>query len=700
MLTVGSAVPSFAASPSDSTAAAAAADDPRPATNRAEIEDLIKAAQALEIAPTKELLGLNDQQFVLALWRAAKDDTHVQAQALRAFISEDPNAAYNFIVVGIYNALHDDALVEIENERAKALRRSCAVRVRMDAKDVPTLVELSDDDFIFAVWQRAAEGSEVRAAAEHAIRIGSTQQDWTAFLTTEGPAAADRDVDIEIAKATEAEAEKIRAEQLKNAKRSLLQLLQLPVSEEVVNAPNRQFTLTVKDSAKGKEVQLAAQAALNAPDADVAKALRDFVFTEGAAANTRDEKVAAAKELSDYSKKVTAILDAAQASGFQPNVAAAALKALTDATTLSLQTFLLKDLDVALALDVKARGNITLMYGYDDKSIAPFTFTTGTTGQFSPRSGWKSAANLYDLTRTKVVRGDFNGDKLVDQAVLNGAADGTLSVDTFLSKADGTYRPALRSWQSKTFGSWESIKLTSGDYNGDGRTDLGGFYDYANNSIGLFTWTARADGGFNTPTRTWYAPPTPYWGDVNRMKIFSGDFNSDGRTDVGAFYGYADASVGLLSFLARSDGSFNAPFRSWFVGPTPYWGDPNRMKIIAGDFNGDKRTDVAALYGYANKDLSIMSFTAKVDGGFNSPFVSWRSNATSWGTWEQTRLVSGDYNGDGRDDLAALYGHPDTSISLNTLTAKSDGGFNAPTRSWFAAKNSFGSFNSIKFAGE
>ena len=348
-----------------------------------------------------------------------------------------------------------------------------------------------------------------------------------------------------------------------------------------------------------------------------------------------------------------------------------------------------------------ARADVTLAYAYADGALAPFTFTTGPTGAMSPRSGYKSAAGAYDGAKVRVARGDFNGDRIIDQAVLRGAPDGGFSLDTFLARADGSYLPPIRSWQAaKTWGSWDSLRLTSGDYDGDGRTDLAGLYDYADNSVALITWTARADGGFANPARSWFAPATPYWGDPGRTRIFSGDVNGDGRADVAAFYNYADHGIGLLTWLSKAGGAFNNPFHSWYAAPEPYWGELARMKTVAGDFNGDGRADVAALYGYANNNLALLTFTGKPDGGFNAPFASWRSTTTSWGSWGSTRLVSGDYNADGRDDLAALYGYADDGLSWNTFTAKPDGGFNTATRSWYAAPGTFGWFTSIRLAGE
>jgi hypothetical protein len=354
VMSVGVPAPASAAEPAAVAAASLVADP----TTRATDEDKVEAARVLGINPDIDMLVLNDQEFVLSIWRQAKVDSFVKAEALRAYDTTDSDAAYTFIKTGIFAAAAEDAQAEIAAERAKALRRSVAVTVGLDPRDT-ALIEQNDKAFIFSVWQRVAAGTHVKAAAEEAIKDGSTAADWTAFLTVGAQQARAQDVQDEIDRSNAEQAALLRAQQLATAKRSLLQLLLLPVTEELVNAPNRQYVLSVHANAKGTEVKLAAQAALNAPDAELDKALSDFIFTGGAAANTLDEQAAAAKELAGYRTQVIAIRDAAKLDGVQPNLTTAADQALTTNTLLALQTFLLKGQDTARALD-KTRGDQTV----------------------------------------------------------------------------------------------------------------------------------------------------------------------------------------------------------------------------------------------------------------------------------------------------------------------------------------------------
>jgi hypothetical protein len=348
------AAPAWAADPAPSATAAALLADP---TNLAKPEDKVEAAGAIGINPGVDMLVLNDQDFVFSLWRQARDGSYVKAEALRAYDTSEPNAAYDFIMTGIFAAAAVDAQAEVAESRARAVRRSVAVTVGLDASDT-ALIEKGDRDFIFAVWQRVDPTSHVSAAAKAAIAEGTGQDEWTAFLTTGAQTAAEQDIRDAIADSDAEQAAILTAQQLVTAKRSLLQLLLLPVTDELINAPNRQYVLSIHNTAKGTEVLLASQAALNAPDLEAA--LKDFIFTGGAAANKKDEDVAAAKELAGYRAKVTEIRDAAKRDGLEPYLVGAANTALTTATLLSLQTFLLKGQDEARVKDRQARATVVL----------------------------------------------------------------------------------------------------------------------------------------------------------------------------------------------------------------------------------------------------------------------------------------------------------------------------------------------------
>jgi hypothetical protein len=570
--------PAWSAPVSAAAAPASTLADP---TELATDEDKVEAARVLGINPGIDMLVLNDQEFVLSLWRQARAGSFVKAEALRAFDTTDSNAAYAFIKTGVFAAAADDAQAEIVAEHAKALRRSVAVTVQLDPADTE-LIERSDRDFIFAVWQRVEAGSHVWTAAQAAIAEGTDQEDWTAFLTTGAQVAREQDIEEEIIDKNEEQIAKLRALQLATAKRALLQLLLLPVSEEIVSAPNRQYVLHVHNNAKGTEVKLASQIALNSPDAELDKALSDFIFTGGAAANKKDEDAAAAKELAGYRTTTTAIRDAAKEDGYQPNLVVAADKALTDNTLIALQTFLLKGQEDARKLDEAFRAKASRDFSGDQKPDVLTVATTGElflyrgkgTGTFEGgRTTMSTAWGTWDLSFSP---GDFNGDGFADVITRRGG-------ELHLHRGDGkggfleggkTVLIGTSGWAK-----WTAI-FSPGDFNGDGFSDV----IVRDPADQLRLYRGNGKGGWLDPTSNLLIGSSGWnkW-----TAIFSpGDFNGDTFSDVIV----RDPSGQLRLYRGNGKGGWLDPTTNLVIGSSGW----NKWTGIfsSGDFTGDGRADV------------------------------------------------------------------------------------------------------------
>ncbi|GAA1803285.1 hypothetical protein GCM10009835_22740 [Planosporangium flavigriseum] len=218
---------------------------------------------------------------------------------------------------------------------------------------------------------------------------------------------------------------------------------------------------------------------------------------------------------------------------------------------------------------------------------------------------------------------------------------------------------------------------TSGDFNGDGKADLAFFYDYGNNYVSLWTMTARSTGGFDPPVLRWYSP---YWGANNTKFMASRDFNGDGKADIGLFYHYGGNHVSFWTFSANAngDGGFSGPDLRW---DGPYWG-PSTKFMAMGDFNGDGKGDVGLFYYYGNRvALWTLSANASGDGGFSGPAMRWDS--PYWGP-NTTFMASGDFNGDLKADIGLFYSYGGNRVALWTLSANAsgDGGFAGPVMRW------------------
>ncbi|MFE0346844.1 FG-GAP-like repeat-containing protein [Streptomyces griseoluteus] len=327
------------------------------------------------------------------------------------------------------------------------------------------------------------------------------------------------------------------------------------------------------------------------------------------------------------------------------------------------------------------RSDMADWYDYADGTDELHIFPALSDGSFtSPVHAWKTAAGNYSADSMKRVTGDFNGDGIGDVAAFYGYADGRVSLRTWLGTAAGDFAAPLVSWSTEP-GNWSfrAIQAQAGDFNGDGRDDIAAWYSYGDGSDKLFTFTANTRGGFNAPFSSVYRADG--W-TVERMKFATGDYNGDGRDDVAVLYGYADGSVKIFTFTSKPTGAFNEPIPGW---ETTGW-NFSAASLYSGDFDGDGRDDLAAWYDYADGHdavIAFTAFTADTTGKFGDRKEILTIPA---GSYERSRMhiVTGDYNGDGRDDLATVYGYTDGRVKTITWTAKADGTLNGALHSWEA----------------
>ncbi|WP_406290037.1 FG-GAP-like repeat-containing protein [Embleya sp. NBC_00896] len=339
-----------------------------------------------------------------------------------------------------------------------------------------------------------------------------------------------------------------------------------------------------------------------------------------------------------------------------------------------------------LAGDVNDDGfaDVVTVYDYGLETTAFFVSSGNANGTLeAPYPAWTSHIGWFGSKYAKYVIGDFNGDGRADVGALYGYPDGSNAWFTFAARDNGTFEEGVRSAYVAP-GNWEWWRATAlaGDYNGDGVDDVAMVYDHGNGVASAHTFIGNRNGEFNAPFQSWKSNPGWWWS--GGVKYISGDFDGNGRDDIAGFYGYGNNTsdaVALHTLLSKPDGGFNAPFESWRV-PAGNW-DWTRAKLTSGDYNGDGRADAAAMYDYGGGESALFTFIARADGGFAQDVRSWKSaNGTWWG--DAARPVSGDFNGDGRTDIAAMYNSADGSSGLHTFPSTADGLFPGFVNGWQA----------------
>ncbi|MDD5552220.1 MAG: VCBS repeat-containing protein, partial [Candidatus Pacebacteria bacterium] len=112
-------------------------------------------------------------------------------------------------------------------------------------------------------------------------------------------------------------------------------------------------------------------------------------------------------------------------------------------------------------------------------------------------------------------------------------------------------------------------------------------------------------------------------------------------------YKYRTTTMSIWNFL--SNGNRISSYKKTYTSTT--W-NLDSTKISHADVNGDGREDLVALYNYGNANTGFWVFL-KTASSYTAQRW-WLSGKGAW-NWSSTNLQVGDTNNDGKDDIVPIY---------------------------------------------
>ena len=177
-------------------------------------------------------------------------------------------------------------------------------------------------------------------------------------------------------------------------------------------------------------------------------------------------------------------------------------------------------------------------------------------------------------------------------------------------------------------------------------------------------------------------PPAPVYSDTAAIS-FSGSQGDYSLTATVIGYGGPASPTGNVSFVDTSFGNgvlataalgAGATGNGWLISQTPPTGS-NPVSEVTEDFNGDGTPDLAVIWSNSiyGGPLSVTILFGKGDGTFTTGPTVQPAGVQSYPT-----MIGGDFNGDGKGDLAVLSYNGNSISYITVLPGNGDGTFATP----------------------
>ncbi|MBX7046735.1 MAG: T9SS type A sorting domain-containing protein [Ignavibacteria bacterium] len=303
-----------------------------------------------------------------------------------------------------------------------------------------------------------------------------------------------------------------------------------------------------------------------------------------------------------------------------------------------------------IPIDINSDGLQDIVWGNSNASNITIRLNNTTPGA-STQSFTAGTDFATPIQPFRLCSGDFNLDGKTDFAFTTFGQTMNIMLNT---TTPGASTPTLSSNTVLTASNSGVAGICSADFNLDGKPDLASSVGSSSTiAVALNTTTP----GASTPT---FSAITEFASGLTSWGICSADFNGDGKPDIACtnqngpsisvYFNTTAPNASTPSFTAKTD----------FTTAT----SPNM--IVAVDINGDGKPDLACSCQSSGGFVSVLLNTTTP--GSSTPSFSAKTDFSS-GT-NCYGVISGDFTGDGKQDLASVnFGAATLSVFQNTTTA-------------------------------
>jgi hypothetical protein len=277
-----------------------------------------------------------------------------------------------------------------------------------------------------------------------------------------------------------------------------------------------------------------------------------------------------------------------------------------------------------------------------------------TTEKFTVADWFAGGPGSFDIGRMKWAATDANFDKKTDLIALYDDGGTSVRLLVFISTGSSFVFTGIGGWWSSSGYAWSRTKaILAGNFSAVGNNGLLFVYQYDNFDMRIHY--LESDGTkyvYNGNAGVYASGPGQY--DTARARFVVGRFTrTTGPDQIASVYQYPDFQIKIHVFDPTPIGlqPVNGWAGVWASAVNTY--DISKAKFVATDQDGDGKTDLLGFYWYGDGSIRVHRF-----GGAQNLALADTTGIATFAPfalpWLETRVVAGDWNKDGRGDMAAL----------------------------------------------